>query len=260
MSMRNALSLLAVGMIALLAACGGGGGNEAPAPPAPASDNAAPASSGGASKGTASISGKVTFDGTAPAPEKVKLSADAKCVAKHPDGLEKTPIKVSSDKGLADVLVYVKNASGSYPPPSDAVMLDQNGCTYIPHVVALQVGQTLKIRNSDDTLHNIHPRPSDNEEFNIGQPKQGMEAERKFTKPELKITVGCDVHPWMRSYIHVLSNPFFAVTKDDGTFEIKDLPAGDYEIETVHEKLPSVTQKVSVKDGEKAKADLTVKG
>jgi hypothetical protein len=87
-----------------------------------------------------------------------------------------------------------------------------------------------------------------------------MESEKKFDKPELKITVGCDVHPWMRSYIHVLSHPFFAVTKDDGTYEIKGLPAGDYEIETVHEKAPSVTQKVSVKDGEAAKLDLTVKG
>jgi hypothetical protein len=202
----------------------------------------------------------VTFDGTAPASEKVKLTADAKCAAKYPDGLEKNPVKVSADKGLADVLVYVKNVSGSYPVPADAAILDQNGCTYVPHILAVQAGQAIKIKNSDDTLHNIHPRPETNEEFNIGQPKQGMESEKKFDKPELKIPVGCDVHPWMRAYVHVLPHPFFAVTKADGSFEIKNLPAGDYEVEAVHEKLPAVTQKAAVKDGESAKLDITVKG
>jgi hypothetical protein len=264
MSLRNTLALLAAGMIPLLSACGGGGNETTPSSqPAPAANNApaaaAPAGSGGG-KGSGSISGHVSFDGTAPAPEKVKLSADAKCAAKHPDGLEKQPVKVKDGK-LADVLVYVKSGvSGTYPAPTEAVLLDQNGCTYSPHIVALQVGQPLKIKNSDDTLHNIHPRPEKNPEFNIGQPRQGMEAERKFDQPELKIVVGCDVHPWMRSYIHVLSNPFFAVTKEDGSFEIKGLPAGDYEVEALHEKLPPVTQKISVKDGEAAKLDLTVKG
>lgn len=265
MSMRNTLALLAAGMIPLLSACGGGNDaaqsqSAAPAAPNAAAPAAAAPAAGGGAKGSGSISGHVAFDGTAPAPEKVKLSADPKCVAKHPDGLEKQPIKVKDGK-LADVLVYVKSGiNGTYPAPADAVVLNQDGCTYAPHVVALMVGQPLKIKNDDDTLHNIHPRPEKNAEFNIGQPRQGMEAERKFDQAELKITVGCDVHPWMRAYIHVLSNPFFAVTKEDGSFEIKGLPAGEYEIETVHEKLPSLTQKVSVKDGEAAKLELTVKG
>jgi hypothetical protein len=87
-----------------------------------------------------------------------------------------------------------------------------------------------------------------------------METEKKFDKPELSIPVGCDVHPWMRAYIHVLSNPFFAVTKDDGTYEIKGLPAGEYEIEALHAKAGSASQKVTVKDGDAAKLDLTIKG
>jgi plastocyanin len=262
MSMRNTLGLLAAGMIPFLSACGGG--NDAPpatSPAAPSGNQAAAPASGGAATttGTASVSGKISFEGTAPASEKVKLSADPKCSAKHPDGLEKQAIKVKDGK-LADVLVYVKSgANGTYTAPTEAVTLDQNGCNYIPHIVALQVGQPLKIRNSDDTLHNIHPRPEKNKEFNFGQPRQGMETEKKFDQPEIKITVGCDVHPWMRSYIHVLANPFFAVTKEDGTFEIKGLPAGEYEIEAVHEKLAPVSSKVTVKDGEKATLDLTVK-
>jgi hypothetical protein len=127
-------------------------------------------------------------------------------------------------------------------------------------MLVMRTGQPLRIRNSDDTLHNIHPRPQANPEFNIGQPRQGMESTKTFDKAELKIPVGCDVHPWMRSYIHVLSNPFFAVTGADGSFEIKGLPAGDYEIEALHEKLAPVTGKITVKAGEAAKFDLALKG
>jgi plastocyanin len=252
MSMRKASVLLTLGALPFVTACGGGETPQQTAPPA----TAAPA----AQAGSGSLSGKVAYDGSVPASEKVKLSADPKCAAMHKDGLEKQSIEVK-EGGLAHVLVYVKSGiSGSHSAPAEAALLDQNGCNYSPHVLAVQAGQPIKIRNSDDTLHNIHPRPSVNTEFNIGQPRQGMESTKTFDKPELKIPVGCDVHPWMRSYIHVLSHPFFAVSSEDGSFEIKGLPAGDYEIEAVHEKLPPVTAKVSVKDGEAATLDLTLKG
>jgi len=261
MSMRKPVGFLVASSVLFLLACGGG---EAPktetttpaAPPAEA--GAAPAA--GAATGTASIKGKISFEGTAPAPEKVKVTADPKCAAMHPNGLEKSPIQVK-DGGLANVFIYVKSGiSGSYPAPTTAVTLDQTGCNYSPHIVALQAGQTLTIRNSDDTLHNIHPRPTVNTEFNIGQPRRGMESSRTFEKPEVWITVGCDVHPWMRSYIAVVPHPFFAVSGEDGSFEIKGLPAGDYEIEAVHEKLDRQTQKITVKDGEAATLNLTFKG
>jgi hypothetical protein len=126
-------------------------------------------------------------------------------------------------------------------------------------VIGVQANQPIKIRNSDDTLHNIHPRPTINSEFNIGQPRKGMESTKSFDKQEIMIPVGCDVHPWMRSYISIVDHPFFAVTKDDGTYEIKGLPPGDYEVEAYHEKLKTQTQKVSVKDGDN-KLDFTYQG
>ena len=175
-------------------------------------------------------------------------------------GLEKQSIAVK-DGGLADVLVYVKSgASGSYTAPAESVTMDQKGCNYEPHVLAVQAGQPIKIRNSDDTLHNIHPRPTVNSEFNVGQARKGMEATKSFDKEEVMIPVGCDVHPWMRSYISVLNHPFFAVSGDDGTYEIKNVPAGDYEVEVFHEKLKTTTQKVTVKAGEAAKVDLSYQG
>jgi plastocyanin len=248
-------ALLTLGTLPLLAACGG---SEPPPPPPQSTQAAKPAAAAPAGGATASISGKISFEGQVPPGDKVKLTAE--CKALNPSGLERQAVKVK-DGGLADVYVYVKGpVSGSFPAPTTPVVLDQKGCTYVPHIVALQVGQPLAIRNDDEMLHNIHPRPNVNPEFNVGQPRKGMESVKTFEKPELKITVGCDVHPWMRSYIHVAANPFFAVTAEDGTFTIKNLPAGEYEVEAIHEKLDTQTGKVTVKAGEAAKLDLTFKG
>jgi hypothetical protein len=255
MFIRNPIGLLVVGTLPLLAVCGGGA--EAPKPEAaePAAAMAAPA----ATTGTASVKGKISFEGEAPPAETIKLSADPKCKEMHHGGgLERQTIKVT-DGGLADVLVFVKSGiSGDYPAPTEAVLLDQKGCDYHPHMVAMMAKQELKIRNSDPTLHNIHPRPKVNQEFNIGQPREGMESTRTFDKPELMIPVGCDVHPWMRSFISVLSNPFFAVTAEDGSYEIKGLPAGEYEIEALHPRLKPASQKITVKDGEAGTLEMTL--
>jgi plastocyanin len=260
MSMRKSLAVLTFAAPLALVACGGGEKQEAPAAAPASSQAAAPAGGAAAGKGSASVSGKVSFAGTAPAPEKIKVSADPYCQKEHKDGLERKTVDVK-DGGVKDVFVYVKSGiTGTYPPPTDSVELDQQGCMYKPHLVALQVGQSLKIKNNDETLHNIHPRPTVNAEFNIGQPRKGMESTKTFDKKEVMIPVGCDVHPWMRSYISVLDHPFFAVTDEDGKFEIKGLPAGEYEIEAVHEKLKSTTGKITVKDGESAKLDLNYQG
>jgi len=262
MSMRKSLAVVALAAPLAFVACGGGEKQETPAAaPASTTAGAPPATdAGAAAKGSASIVGKISFAGTAPAPEKIKVSADPYCQKEHKDGLERKVVDVK-DGGLKDVFVYVKSGlTTTYPPPTEAVELDQQGCMYKPHIVVLQVGQSLKIKNNDETLHNIHPRPSVNQEFNIGQPRKGMESTKTFDKKEVMIPVGCDVHPWMRSYISVMDNPFFAVTDEDGKFEIKGLPAGEYEIEAVHEKLKSQTGKITVKDGEKATLDLSYKG
>jgi hypothetical protein len=256
MTRKSLAFLMILGAAALAVRCGGG----EPARPAASPATAAPAAP--AASGTASLAGKVAFEGTPPAPEKARLAADPKCAAMHKEGLERTAIKVTNG-GLADVLVYVK-VKGSFPVPAEPALLDQQGCDYHPHMLVMRAGQPLKIRNSDDTLHNIHPRPQVNAEFNIGQPRQGMESLREgdkgFSKPEIGIPVGCDVHPWMRAYISVLEHPFYAVTKADGTFEIKGLPAGEYEVEAFHGKLKTQTQKATLKDGEAATLNFTYKG
>lgn len=255
MILRKRFVLATLGTLPLLGC--GGQPTETPATESKAVP-AAPAAA--AVTGSAVVTGKITYEGEPPAVEKVKLNADPKCAALHKGGLERWQLHVK-DGGLADVLVYVKTGvSGSYPPPAEPAVLDQKGCDYVPHMLTMRAKQPLRIRNSDDTLHNIHPRPKLNAEFNIGQPRQGMESTRNFDKPEVMIPVGCDVHPWMRAYISVFDHPFYAVSKEGGSFEIKGLPAGEYEIEAFHGKLKGQTQKVSVKDGETATLDFTFKG
>ena len=130
-----------------------------------------------------------------------------------------------------------------------------------PHIVVLQVGQPLKIRNSDDTLHNIHPRPTAQRRVQHRPAAQGHGDDAKtFDKTEVMIPVGCDVHPWMRSYISVLDNPFFAVT--EGRRQVRDQGAARRRVRDrgLHEKLKSQTGKITVKDGEKRHAGPAVQG
>jgi hypothetical protein len=214
---------------------------------APAAASAAPAAPAAGATGAASVTGKILFEGALPAAEKYKMSADAFCAKSHPGDVNKEDVVVAADRGLANVFVYVKSGiSGTYPPPATAAVIDQRGCTYHPHVFGVVTGQNIEILNSDATLHNIHSLPEKNEAFNLGMPVQGMKYTKKFDKPEVMVRIKCDVHGWMSAYCGVVAHPFFAVTAADGTYTIKNLPAGTYTIEAWHEKFGTQTQQVTV--------------
>lgn len=203
------------------------------------------------------ITGRVLFKGVAPEPMKIRMAADPRCQQANPNGAERRQID-GKNGGLANVIVSIKTkVKGTFPPLTTPVVLDQSGCMYTPLVIGLMVGQPLKMRNSDETLHNIHPRPVVNEGFNVGQPRKGMETEKKFDKPETFFPVSCDVHPWMRAYIAVFDHPFFTTTKEDGSFEIGNVPPGEYEIEAQHPTLKLMTGKVVVKAGGAGSLDIT---
>jgi uncharacterized protein (DUF2141 family) len=130
------------------------------------------------------------------------------------------------------------------------VKFDQQGCTYSPKVFGIQVNQPFEIINSDSTLHNVHAMSSQSKPFNLGMPIKGMKIKKTFDNPEVMVKVKCDVHPWMNAYIGVLNHPFYSVSNNEGSFELKNLPAGKYTIEAWHEKYGVQTQEVTVAEGD----------
>ncbi len=231
----GALALALAGGL-LAAGCGGGSTPERPAATAKAD-------------GPGSIAGKITFDGEPPVRTPVRMAADPNCKP-GPESLSETQI-VSTDRGLKNVFIYVKDGLGDavYATPTAPIVLDQVGCRYEPHVFGVFVGQPVEIKNSDPTLHNVHAIPKNNDEFNFGQENEKAPTVTKmFSKPEIGVSFRCDVHGWMRSYANVVTHPFFAVSKDDGTFEIKGLAPGTYTIEAWHERLGTQTQQVTISD------------
>ena len=180
------------------------------------------------------ITGKISFEGTKPKAPVIHMDQDPVCIQKHGGkAVFAEDADVNGNGTLPNVFVYVKSGVEKYTfaPPADPVVLDQDGCMYKPHVFGIMAGQTLKIVSSDPTTHNIHPMPKDNREWNMSQPPGAAPIIQKFARPEVMVPVKCNQHPWMRAWIGVTSNPFFAVSGNDGTFTIKGLPPGDYTIE-----------------------------
>jgi len=200
----------------------------------------------------ATVSGTVNFKGTAPKRKRIRMSADPIC-----NKLNKTPVfsektVVNKNNTLRNVFVYVKEGleKKSYPVPKESIVVfDQQGCKYSPHVFGIRTGQTLEIRNSDPTLHNVHVMPKKNPQFNVGMPIKGMKISRKFDTPEIGAKIKCDVHPWMRAYANIMDHPFFSVTGEKGAFEIKDLSPGKYVFAAWHEKYGTRNVNVTVADG-----------
>jgi hypothetical protein len=238
-------------LASLVAACGGGGSNEPTAPPAPAGGGAAPAGGGApAPNATATVTGKISFEGTPPPNDKVQMSSDPYCQQHAADYPTVETVKVS-EGGLENVIVFVSSAAaGTFPTPTTPVEINQQSCHYIPHVFTMMTNQPLKITNSDMTLHNIHAWAEKNPQFNVGQPVKGMVNETKFAMPEVPLPIRCDVHKWMGAFVGVFNHPYHTVSKAGGSYELKLAP-GTYEITAWHEKFGKKTMMVEVKDNDK---------
>lgn len=207
------------------------------------------------------VSGKIAFEGAAPGRKKLDMNADPVCASKHTQAALSEAVVVNGNGTLKNVFVYVKKGleGKKFAAPTVPAVLDQNGCMYTPHVFGVQAGQPIKILNSDGTLHNIHPKPKLNREFNLAMPKFLKEKTQTFDKAEVMIPVKCDVHPWMQSYVGVLDHPFFNVTGEAGAFELKGLPAGKYTVEAWHEVCGSQAQEVTVTEGGTASVNFSFK-
>jgi plastocyanin len=207
------------------------------------------------------LSGKVTLSGQAPKNKVINMAADPVCSKLHSEPLTTEEVVVGPEGALANVIVYVSEGAGNrtVATPKEPEVIEQKGCRYQPRVVALQVGQKMRVVNSDATTHNIHPIPANNREWNESQAPGVPPIETSFGREEIAIPVKCNIHPWMKGYIAVLNHPYFAITSKDGGFVLKDLPPGNYMITAWHERLGTLNQKVVIVPKEMKKVEFTFK-
>jgi hypothetical protein len=163
---------------------------------------------------------------------------------------------------LANAFVYVKKGleGKRFEKPSAPVVIDQRGCWFRPRVLGIQTNQVLQVINSDPVTHNIHPMAEVNREWNHSQGAGDAPLARRFIRPEVMIRVKCNIHSWMHAYIGVVENPYFAVTKDDGSYSLANLPPGNYTIEVWQENLGTQESQVTVAPHSNTVANLTFKG
>jgi len=209
----------------------------------------------------ATIHGTIHLQGSAPAPTQIDMGMDPGCTFSTKEPNFSQQYVVGKGGGLGNVYVYVKSGlEGNYfAVPTAAVILDQKGCRYAPHVLALMAGQTLRVLNSDPTMHNVHAQPNapSNSQWNMSQMPKGAPIETTFHDPEVMMPFKCNQHPWMKAFINVAANPFYAVSDSNGNFEIKGLPPGEYTIAAVHEAAGEQIQKVTLSAKETKTADFT---
>ncbi|MFO0917805.1 MAG: hypothetical protein U0872_05750 [Planctomycetaceae bacterium] len=267
---------LSLGCCGLLAGCGGGASAATtvkylPSRPESVAASEAPAGApaGGATAteavagGFGTLKGKIVYGGSfSPLPP---LYAKGNA-PKDPEvcGAEAAPNQrlIVNDGGLANVFIYLDKIPKGVkvpPAPADPAVFDQKFCVFKPHALLMRSGQTVKVLNSDPVLHNTHTKPERNNEFNGSVDQAG--AQFVYTRPEKKpVSVVCDIHPWMTAYHLPIDHPWAAVSGDDGTFEIADVPSGKLEFKLWHEAGQEIEKayKVDIKPGETTTVEITV--
>jgi len=209
----------------------------------------------------ATVRGSVRFEGKAPVAKAISMAADPSCAQQHPAPVMAQEVIIDAKGDLQNVIVFVSEGLGdrTFEAPSQPAVVEQKGCLYQPHVLAVRANQRLELVNDDPTSHNIHPVPANNREWNKAEPP-GSKIEEMFAREEIAIPVKCNVHPWMRGYIAVFKHPYFAVTGKDGGFDLSNLPPGTYTIKAWHEKMGTSTQTVTIGANETKEISFVFKG
>lgn len=210
------------------------------------------------------IKGRFLLGGAVPATTELKADKDVEVCGKHK--LMNEELAVGADKGIANVVVFIRDEKIKINPElanaaKQPVVLDNKDCRFDPHVIAVQTGQELVIKNSDTVGHNVNVACLKNSPFNQIVPAgQTISTTFKVEEPRL-VQAACNIHPWMKGWIVVRSNPYVAISKADGSFEISGVPAGEVEIVMLHEKAGYI-QKYSVngkaEEAKKGRKKVTV--
>ncbi len=209
--------------------------------------------------GAGTVKGKVTFTGTPVKQKPIDMSKEPSCAKQYPTPPTTQTIVTGEGDTLENVVVYISaGAPDETTAPTQAVTFEQKGCRYMPHVLAMRVNQELKVVNSDQTSHNIHPLAKVNREWNKSQPPGTPPLSEKFDKEEF-ISVKCNVHPWMRGYFAVLKTSHYDVSKDNGSFALPNLPPGKYTLTAWHEDYGTQTADVMIAGSETKNVNFAFK-
>ena len=206
------------------------------------------------------VAGTIAFAGPKPARQTISMAADEGCQTAHAGKpAYDEALLVGKNGRLANAFVYIQSGleGRTFEPNTEAVVLDQRGCMFVPRVIGIRPGQILDLNNGDAVAHNVHPLPLNNREWNQEQAPQAPTVEHRFARPEIMIPVKCNIHAWMHSYIGVVDHPYFAVTGPDGTFAWKNVPPGDYTVAVWHEKLGKLEQPLHVAPSAHAALNFT---
>ena len=174
---------------------------------------------GAAADAEGTVKGTISFRGAKPHLPEINMAQDKVCASEQTGSVYPQDGQTNSDGTLPNVFLYVKEGLGNqtFNPPSTPVVLTQRRCQYVPHVLGIMAGQPLQVVSEDPTTHNIHVIAKENRSWNVSQQPGAPALTQRFTHPEIMAAVKCNQHPWMKAYIGVTTNPFYAVSGDDGT-------------------------------------------
>jgi hypothetical protein len=201
------------------------------------------------------IEGKVTFNGTVPTKKIIPTKDKEVCGGPR----DEPQILVGPDKGVEEAIVYIKGIpkGKEWGKPDKTPVLDQEKCKFRPTVQIIRPGP-IEIMSSDPILHNTHGFYGKRTAFNLGLSNKGDRVTRELERPGM-VRVECDAHGWMLAWIYVADSPYYALTKNDGSFSITDVPPGDYTVVATQAYAGDIETKVSVKPGETAKVAIEFK-
>jgi len=201
---------------------------------------------------TGALSGKVSLSGLAPKLANLPVTRDMKLC-----GPSKTDesLEVSDNGGVKNAVIWFMDVPlpAELKPPREK--LDQQQCSFTPHVLAIPVGATVDVTNSDKVLHNVRAQAGEVRLFNYAMPIPGHVVPTRLAK-EGTFRLSCDVHPWMRAWLVVLPTAAFAVTGADGTYKVADVPAGRHKVKIWHERLGERDVDVDVQPGQTTVHDV----